>query len=557
LAENNGFVKEVSKFLFLPKIRPGDVLLGARKYGKYYQPSLWPYYPEIPLFKILKNTAMMFPDKVATLYPQKMTYKELDTSSDRLAVALTDLGVKKGSIVALCMWNSPEFILAFFGALKTGATVTALNPSFKEKDAQYQLEDSESVIVIVDDEQYPIIASIRGKLSRLKNVIVVGEKRHPDIYLFKEFIEKYPPNPPKVKINPKEDLAVIQYTGGTTGLPKGCMLTHYNITSNIFQISIGATLERTRDDIILAQLPFYHIYGMTSVMSASIRLGISMVIMKRFDLEKFLELIQEFKVSSVLTVMPILTLLANSPDLLKKYDLSSLRYINNGGTPIVPETARKLQKLTGITIIQGYGLSEASPVTHENPMRHIRIESVGPPIPDTEQKIVDLETGTKELPPGEVGEIIIRGPQIMKGYWKKPEATAETIRDGWLYTGDLGKIDEDGYLYIVDRKKEIIKYMGFTIGPSELEAVLLEHPAVGDCAVVGKPDPLAGELPKAFVALKSGAKATEKELIKFVEERVAGYKKIREVEFVETVPRNLAGKVLRREFIEKELESRR
>jgi long-chain acyl-CoA synthetase len=360
-----------------------------------------------------------------------------------------------------------------------------------------------------------------------------------------------------VKIDPKEDLAVIQYTGGTTGLPKGCMLTHYNITSNIFQISIGSTLERTRDDIILAHLPFCHIYGMTSVMGASIRLGISMVVMKRFDLEKFLELIQEFKVTSALTVMPVLTLLVNSPDLLKKYDLSSLRYINNGGTPIVPETARKLQKLTGITIIQGYGLSEASPVTHENPMRQIKIESVGPPVLDTEQKIVDLKTGTKELPPGEVGEVIIRGPQVMKGYWKRPEATAQTIRDGWLYTGDLGKIDKDGYLYIVDRKKEIIKYMGFTIGPAELEAVLLEHPAVGDCAVVGKPDPLVGELPKAFVALKGGAKATEEELIKFVEERVAGYKKIREVEFVETVPRSLAGKVLRREFVEKERESRR
>ena len=287
-------------------------------------------------------------------------------------------------------------------------------------------------------------------------------------------------------------------------------------------------------------------------MGASIRLGISLVIMKRFELEKFLELIQEFKVTSVLTVMPVLTLLANSQELLKQYDLSSLRFINNGGTPIVPETARKLQKLTGVTVVQGYGLSEASPVTHENPLRQTKIESVGPPLPDTEQKIVDPETGTKELPPGEVGEVIIRGPQVMKGYWKKPEATAKTIRNGWLYTGDLGKIDEDDYLYIVDRKKEIIKYKGFTIGPAEIEAVLYEHPAVAGCAVIGKPDPVAGEIPKAFVALKDGAKATEEELIKFVEERVAGYKKIREVEFVKTVPRSLAGKVLRRVFIEKE-----
>jgi long-chain acyl-CoA synthetase len=537
---------------FYPKIRPGDVPVGARVYWKYYQLSLWPYYPEIPLFQILKNTAMMFPDKAATLYPEKVTYKEFDTFSDRLATVLTDLGVKKGNTVALYMWNSPDFITAFFGALKAGATVTALNPSFKEKDAKYQLEDSDSVMVVVDDEQYPVIAGIREKVSKLKNVIVVGKTKYPSTYSFEEFIEKHSTHPPRVEIDPKEDLAVIQYTGGTTGLPKGCMLTHYNISSNIFQISIASTLERARDDIILAHLPFYHIYGMTSVMGASIRLGISMVIMKRFDLEKFLKFIQKFKVTFVLTVMPVLTLLANSPDLVKQYDLSSLRLINNGGTPIVPETARKLQKLTGITVIQGYGLSEASPVTHENPLRQIKIESVGPPIPDTEQRIVDLETGTKELPLGEVGEVIIRGPQVMKGYWKRPEATAKTIRNGWLYTGDLGKIDEDSYLYIVDRKKEIIKYLGFTIGPAEIEAVLQEHPAVADCAVVGKPDPVAGEIPKAFVALKDGAKATERELIKFVEERVAGYKKIREVEFVETVPRSLAGKVLRREFVEKE-----
>jgi len=537
---------------FHPKIQPGEVPVGARKYGKYYQPSLWPYYPEIPLFQILKNTAIMFPDKAAILYPQTVTYKELDILSDRLAAALADLGVKKGNTVALHMWNSPEFVIAFFGILKTGATVTALNPSFKKKDAKYQLEDSESVTVIVDDELHPVIKGIREELSLLKNVIIVGQEKHADTHLFKELTEKHLPHPPRVEIDPRDDLAVIQYTGGTTGPPKGCMLTHHNITSNIFQISIPSTLERTTDDIVLAHLPFYHIYGMTNVMSTSIRLGASMVIMKRFDVEKFLELVQEFKVTSVSTVMSVLTLLTNSPNLLKNHDLSSLRYINNGGTPIVPETARKLQKLMGTTLIQGYGLSEASPVTNENPMRQIKIESVGPPLPDTEQKIVDPETGTKELPPGEVGEVITRGPQVMRGYWKRPEATAETIKDGWLYTGDLGKIDEDGYLYIVDRKKEIIKYMGFTVGPAEIEAVLYEHPAVADCAVVGKPDPVAGEIPKAFVALRGGAKATEKELIKFVADRVAGYKKIKEVEFVETVPRSLAGKVLRREFIEKE-----
>jgi len=537
---------------FYPEPIPGEVIVPRVKYGKYYQLNVWPYYPDISLFQVLKTTAILDPEKTTILYPKKMTIKEVDTLSDKYATALADLGVKKGNTVALYVWNSLEFIIAFFGALKAGAVVTALNPSFKEKDAKYQLDDSESVAVIVDDEQYPVIKNIRGELPRLKNVIVVGEERRPETHLFKELIEKYPPNPPKVEITPKKDLAVIQYTAGTTGPSKGCMLTHYNIVSNMFQLALTHGLENTRENIVLAHLPFYHIYGMTILICASVCFGLSIVIQKRFDIEEFLELIQKFKVTVVSTVMPVLTLLTQMPELLKQYDLSSLRYISSGATPMVPETARKFEELTGVTVTQGYGLSETSPVTHTNPLCQIKIESVGPPIPDTLQKIVDIETGTKELPPGEIGEIIIRGPQIMIGYWKRPEETADAIRNGWFYTGDLGKIDEDGYLYIVDRKKEVIKYMGFTIGPAELEAVLLEHPAVGDCAVVGKPDPIAGEIPKAYVTLRGGAKATEEELIKFVADRVAGYKKIGEVEFVDMIPRSLAGKVLRREFIERE-----
>ena len=537
---------------FYPKLKPGEVPVGSRKYGKYFQLGIWPYYPEIPVFQVLRNTAILMPETPTILHPKMMTIKEIDRLSDKLATALADLDVKKGSTVALYMWNSPEFVVVFFGVLKTGATVTALNPSFKEKDARYQLEDSESVAVIVDDEQYQVIKGIRDKVPKLKNVIVVGEEKHPGTYLFKELIKKYPANPPEVEIDPKEDLAVIQYTAGTTGPPKGCMLTHYNMVSAMFQLFLMHGLEGTRDDVILAHLPFYHIYGMTCLICASVCFGLSIVIQKRFDPEEFLEFIQKFKVTIVTTVMPVITLLTQFSDFLKQYDLSSIRYISNGAVPIVLETARKFEELTGVTISQGYGLTETSAVSHTNPLSQIKLESVGCPVPDTEQKIVDIETGTRELPPGEAGEIIIRGPQVMIGYWKRPEDTAETLRDGWLYTGDLGKIDEDGYLYIVDRKKETIKYMGFTIGPADLEAVLLQHPAVGDCAVVGKPDPVAGEIPKAYVMLRGGAKATEEELIKFVADKVAGYKRIKEVEFVDMIPRSLAGKVLRREFIERE-----
>ena len=269
-------------------------------------------------------------------------------------------------------------------------------------------------------------------------------------------------------------------------------------------------------------------------------------------MEEFLDLIQSYRVTILPTVMPIITILTEYPEFVKKYDLSSLRYVSNGAVSILPEIARKFEKLTGVTVINGYGLSEASPTVNTNPLDRVKLESVGPPVAGTEQKIVDLETGTRELPPGEAGEIIVRGPQVMKGYWKRPEETAEVLKDGWLYTGDIGRIYEDGYLYITDRKKEIIKYKGFTIGPVELESVLREHPAVGDCAVVGKPDITSGEIPKAFVVLKPLVRATEEELIKFVNERVAGYKRLREVEFIPMIPKTPDGGVLRRGFIERE-----
>jgi acyl-CoA synthetase (AMP-forming)/AMP-acid ligase II len=537
---------------FYPKFKHGEIPIGSRRHGNYFQLGIWPYYPEIPLFQALRNSARLMAESPTILHPKKMTIKEIDSLSDKLATALADLGVKKGNTVALYMWNSPEFVVAFFGVLKTGATVTTLNPSFKEKDAKHQLEDSESVAVIFDEDLYSVIMGIQDKLPKLKNRIAVGEEKHPGTCLFKELIENYPANPPDVKIDPKKDLAVIQYTSGTTGLPKGCMLTHYNLMSCAFQLLLMHGLQTTRDDILLAHLPFYHSYGMTVIMCSSVFFGLRMVIQKRFDPQEFLELIQKFKVTIVTTVMPVITGLTQFPELVKEYDLSSLRYINNGAVPIVLETARKFEELTGVTVSQGYGLSETSAVSHTNPLTQIRLDSVGVPIPDTEQKIVDVETGSKELPPGEVGEIIIRGPQVMMGYWKRPEDTAETLRDGWLYTGDLGKIDKDGYLYIVDRRKEIIKVMGFTVGPADLEAVLLQHLCVADCAVIGKPDAALGEIPKAYVALRPGAKATEQELIKFVAEKVAGYKKIREVEFVDVIPRSISGKVLRREFIERE-----
>ncbi len=528
--------------------------MGQKKYGNYVKASLWPYYPEIPVFQLLRDTAKRLPDKPAILYPRRLTFRELDLLSDRLASALDNLDICKNRKVALFLWNSPEFFISFLGILKTGATVTALNPSFKEKEAKYQIKDSESTTIILDEAQYPILKGIRDELTGLENVIIIGEKRYTETYLLKDLLE-INVNPPKVEIDPKKDIAVLQYTAGTTGLPKGCILTHFNIVTNVLQILFPSLGKACEDDIFLSHLPFYHIYGMTVQLLSGIRLGASQLIQKRFEPKEFLGLIEKYRATIVYTVMPVINTLVNYPN-LSKYDLSSLRFINNGAVPIMLPIAKRFEELTGVTLTQGYGLSEASPVTNFNPLTQIKLQSIGPPLPDTEEKIVDLKTGTKELPPGEVGELIIKGPQVMKGYWKRPLKTAKALRDGWLYTGDIAKMDEDGYVYIIDRKKEIIKYMGFTIGPAELESVLLEHQAVADCAVVGKPDSIAVEIPKGFVLLKEGVKATEEELIRFVEERVAGYKKIREIEFVDTIPRNLAGKVLRRVFIEKERAAR-
>jgi len=531
----------------------------AKKFGNYIQFSFGDYYPKIPVFQLLKNTAKRAPDRVFILHPKRLTFGEVDELSDRLATALASLGIKKGDTVGIFLWNSPEFVIAFYGILKTGATVTALNPSFKEKDAKHQLDDSEAVALIVDGELYPTIENIRRELPRLKHIIVTGEKKFPETYLFDELLKNYPPNPPKVEINPEEDIAALQYTAGTTGLPKGCMLTHYNLVSNALQVALFSAVAwglHDEENVTLVHLPLYHSYGMTVCLNASALAGGQIVIQKRFDPVEWLELIQKYRVNAVATVMPVISFYVKNPDLLKKYDLSSLKFVNNGAVPIMLEVAKEFEKITGVTVTQGYGLSETSPVTNSNPKVHIKLESVGPPFPDTEEKIVDPDDPTKELPPGEIGELAIRGPQVMKGYWKRPEETAKALTpDGWLLTGDLAKMDEDGYVYIVERKKEIIKCMGFTIAPAELEAVLLEHPAVFDCAVVPKPDPEKVEVPKAYVALKPEYKASPElaeELLKWVNSKVAGYKKIHEVEFVASIPRSLAGKVLRREFIERE-----
>ncbi|MBX5328461.1 MAG: long-chain fatty acid--CoA ligase [Candidatus Bathyarchaeota archaeon] len=534
-------------------------------------------YPEIPLFEFLRKTAEKYPFKTALVYfHREITYKELDLLTDKFATALDSLGVKKSDKVAIFLPNVPQFIIAYYGAIKIGAIATAISPLYKEREVEHQLNDSEAETIVVLDLLYPIIEKVWSK-TKLKHVIVTGLKdympkatavlgsllkkipqqkveRKPNVYFFTELINKYEAKPPSVEINPKEDLVALQYTGGTTGTSKGAMLTHMNLVSNALMCAEWLQGDEA-EETFLAVLPLFHIYGMTTGMNAPIHLAGRIVLLPRFDPVSTFKAIQNYRVTVFCGAPTMYAMLLAHPD-LKKYDCTSVRFCISGSAPLPPEVQKKFMEVTGGVLVEGYGLTESSPVTHCNPldksMKTVKIGSIGIPWPDTDAKIMDLETGEKELAPGEIGELVVKGPQVMKGYWKMPEETAEVLRNGWLYTGDIGKIDEDGYFYITDRKKDLIKYKGYSVYPRELEDVLYEHPAVKLCGVIGKPDPVAGEIPKAFIVLKEGKTATEKEIMDFVNEKVAPYKAIREVEFRTELPMTLVGKVLRRVLQEEE-----
>jgi long-chain acyl-CoA synthetase len=534
-------------------------------------------YPLIPLSDILKKTAEKYPNNISAVYFDKgITYKDLDTYTDKLATALSKLGVKKGDKVAIFLPNIPQFIISYYATLRIGAIETAVSPLYKEREVEHQLADSEAETIIVLDMLYPIVEKVWEK-TKLKRAIITSLKeympfatatigsllkkipmrkieRKPNIYLFQELLKQHPPEPPKVEINPKEDLAALQYTGGTTGTAKGAMLTHMNLVSNA--VTCAEWLQgKIGEENFLTVLPLFHIYGMTTGMNTPIYLGGKMVTLPRFDAVSTLRAIQKHKITVFCGAPTMYALLLAHPD-LKKYNLKSVRFCISGSAPLPPEVQKKWMEATGGVLVEGYGLTESSPVTHCNPldrsMKTVKVGSIGLPWPDTDAKIMDIETGQNELGTGETGELTVNGPQVMMGYWKMPEETCSVLRNGWLYTGDIGKMDEDGYFYITDRKKDLIKYKGYSVYPREIEDVLYEHPAVKLCAVVGKPDPVASEIPKAFIVLKDGATATEDEIKKFVNEKVAPYKAIRELEFRKELPMTLVGKVLRRVLLEEE-----
>jgi len=530
-------------------------------------------YPNIPLHQTLDDTAKRLPNKTSLIYyGTEIPFKEVKENADKFATVLAEMGVKKGDRVCLYLENSPQFVMAYYGALKAGAIVVPANPMFKEMELEYQLSDSGSETIVALDHLYPYVEKVRDKVG-LKNVFItnIGEyfpeeptlpimdalkvekKTYPKTIDFLEKLEETKPNPPKLEFNPKEDLALLQYTAGTTGMPKGAMITHSNIMTNVYG---GSKWVGTTDkDISVGVLPFFHATGMVHSMCNPILVGATSVVLARFDLAAFLEAISKYRCTLWVGITTIAVAIAMFAD-PKKYDMTSLRCSFAGGAPLGQEVIKKYKEITGSDMIEGYGLSESISQLTINPVDKPKYGSVGIPVFDVDAKVVDSETGTKELGFDQEGELIFKGPQIMKGYWKNPEKTKETLRDGWLYTGDIGKMDKDGYIWIVGRKKEMINVSGYKVWPFEVEDFLYKHEAVQEVGVVGVPDEYRGETVKAVIVLKPEyrGKVTEEDIIKWAKEKMAAYKYPRIVEFKDSLPKSGAGKILRRVLLEEHLE---
>jgi long-chain acyl-CoA synthetase len=519
-----------------------------------FRPAL--NYPIYPYAEMLVRTAERYPENVAVVSKEvNLTYRELDALTNSFANALLEQGVSKGQTVCLFMTNRPEYLISWFAIARIGAIISPLNPSYKEREVAYQLENSEAVGVIVQSELLPLVEAVRPELSALKLVITVGSDKCSDLpsaLAFNQLIRDHRPYLTERAEIAWEDVVTLPYSSGTTGLPKGVLLSHKNLVCNACQ-SI-ATARITFQDRMLVFLPLYHIYGIM-LMGCAMLSGATLVLMERFEAERCLQLIQEQGITLLYTVPQVLFALSECEQ-LEKYDLHTVRFAQCGAAPIPPVVVRNFCERTHIPVITSYGLTEASPGTHSNPvynLQHGKVETVGLPIHDTRQKIVDIETGQIELGVGEEGELIVQGPQVMQGYWKAAQATADVLRDGWLYTGDIGFCDAEGYVTITDRKKEMIKFKGFSVAPAQIEALLLEHPSVADVAVIAKADTEAGEVPKAFVLLKTGMQGqSADDLMAWANGKLATYKNVREIEFVDAIPRNPSGKILRRVLKEQE-----
>jgi long-chain acyl-CoA synthetase len=550
-------------------------------------------YPKAPLYQFLLDTAAKYPDKTATIYGNvveplgnalmdaTMSYRELLELTHKFAAVLQELGVHKGDRVAIHLPNCPQFIIAYYATLMVGGIVVPCNPQYVARELRHQFNDSGAKVAVTLSLTYPIVKQVRGD-TQLEHVIVTNIKEYfpgllkflftvakekkeghsqelsgdANTYWFQDLLAQAPAKPQPVEVVP-DDTGVLMYTGGTTGVSKGAQLTHRNLVANAIQVRWWMFDVQEGKEIMLTALPLFHSYAMTVCMNMTIYLGGKMILIPNPRvLDHVLKSINKHRPTLFPGVPAMYVSITNHPD-VGKYDVSSIRACISGAAGLPPEVQEGFERLTGGKLVEGYGLSEATPVTHCNPIYGRRKEGswIGLPFPDTEAVVMDLEEGEKALEAGGIGELCIRGPQVMKGYWNMPTETANTLRGGWLHTGDIARMETDGFFQIVDRKKDMILGTGgYNIYPREVEDVLYEHPKILEAAVAGVPvGQEKGERVKAYVVLKPGETATEEEIIDYCRQNLAYYKVPKFVEFRDELPKTMVGKILRRVLIEEEL----
>jgi long-chain acyl-CoA synthetase len=539
-------------------------------------------YPAEPLFYFLEESARKFPDRACTIFKgAEISFREMNAITDRIAAAVTALGVKKGDRVGIFMPNTPQFVMVYYGILKAGGVVVATNPLYTPPEIEHQAKDADIEIMFVMSNFYKTIKTAQPK-TKIKTLIVTNIKEalppllrvlftlakekkggfrvtlEPGDIWFQDLLAKYKPEDrPNIKISP-DDTALFQYSGGTTGVSKGAVAMHRNLVANTLQIKNWMTDLKEGGEVVLMAIPLFHVYGMVAGMNFALASAASMVMVPNArDLHDVLENIKKYQPSIFPGVPTLYNALNNHPDVISgKYNLSSIKACLSGSAPLMRETKERWESLSGGKLFEGFGLSEAPTATHCNPLLgENRTGSIGLPMSDVECRIISLDDGTTALPIGEIGELVIKGPQVMKGYHNMPTETENTLRDGWLYTGDIARMDEDGYFYIVDRKKELIKPGGYQVWPREVEEALAANPKIVEAGVAGIPDPYRGETVKAWIVLKPGETLTEDEVKAWCKERLAPYKVPTHIEFRSELPKTTVGKILRRELVRQHKEA--
>jgi long-chain acyl-CoA synthetase len=539
-------------------------------------------YEEICLPDILDRSAKKFPENKALIFlGYTLNFRQLKDMIDRFATCLVDFSVKKGDAVAILLPNMFQCVIAYYAVLKVGGVVVMNNPLYSDAELEHQFNDSGSKVLITIDllgnrmidlrpktkikqivyvsigDYLPFPKSLLFPLVAKKKKMAADVKAAPDVYKWKDCLAKYAPNLSSVKVN-FADVAMYQYTGGTTGVSKGVELTHSNLSKQIQQIRAWFPKFQHGTETILGALPYFHVFGLSTTMNLAVYMGWAQILVIRPQPGPLLEAIRKFRPTFTPLVPTMYIGMLNHPD-IKKTDMSCIKGAFSGSAPLPVEVINDFEKATGAVIVEGFGMTETSPVTHINPFAGgaRKVGSVGVPVSDTLARIVDLEDGITDMPVGERGELIVKGPQIMRGYRKNPDETANTLRDGWCYTGDIATMDEDGYFYIVDRKKDMIISGGYNVYPRDIDEVYFQHPKIQEACSIGIPDPKRGENIKLFVVLKEGETATLQELIEFGKTKLATYKLPTEIEFRKELPKTNVGKILRKQLRAEELEKRK